>query len=418
MAQFKKGSLKERLYNSILKSAMGTLIKADTFHNFVMPGSTADNLKVTAAGGPIVESIKSGVRDVAGSIINTIVGDPGTFDMKDQVILYNNDGEGTYRVSFKTIAGLIAAEAVQNASGEGGILTATSLWSLLMSDSDYQIDISHMRDALKNYLTKEDVQGMFRSGGHNDYISKIFDDEALGLITFLSGLRSNGVAYLMKGLQIGRFQAGITGFGAKVDSFGNGEFESLIVRRFLEVPELRYNRVEILAGDSWRAPGGGIIESVTVNSDGLTGKATLKLEEGEIGNIAVNDICMGIFHDYDNTNVNATETTDDGFGNRTFAGFCTAYLRITSIDAVTEVDGIKYYKKTFNYAIRPVSSRWNRQMHPCQFMTFVAYGNFTNTQRQNATYETPAYTRMLRGQNTWEIAFNNIGMQFGDCNPF
>lgn len=415
MAQFRKGSLKERLYNSILKSAMGTLIKADTFHNFVMPGSTADNLIVTAAGGPIVESIKSGVSDVAGSIINTIVGDPGSLDMKDELILYNNDGEGTYRVSLKTIAGLIAAEAVQNASGDGGILTATSLWSLLMADSDYQIDISHMRDALKNYLTKEDVQGLFRSGGHNDYISKIFDDEALGLITFLSGLRSNGVAYLMKGLQIGKFQAGITGFGAKVDGYGNGEFESLIVRRFLEVPELRFNRVEILAGDSWRAPGGGIIESVTINSDGLTGKATLKLEEGEIGNIAVNDICMGIFHDYDNTNVNATETTDDGFGNRTFAGFCTAYFRVTSVDAVTEVDGIKYYNKTFNYAIRPTSSRWNRQMHPCQFMTFVAYGNFTNTQRQNATYETPAYTRMLRGQNSWEIQFSNIGMQFGDC---
>ena len=39
------------------------------------------------------------------------------------------------------------------------------------------------------------------------------------------------------------FASGLTGFGAKIFDTGHGEFESMFIRRFLEVPELRYNRV-------------------------------------------------------------------------------------------------------------------------------------------------------------------------------
>ena len=48
-----------------------------------------------------------------------------------------------------------------------------------------------------------------------------------------------------KGLQIGEsFVPGIlTGSGGFFDKYANGEVESLIIRRFLEVPELRFNRV-------------------------------------------------------------------------------------------------------------------------------------------------------------------------------
>ena len=94
------------------------------------------------------------------------------------------------------------------------------------------------------------------------------------------------------------FAGGLAGFGIRLGKNG------MILRRFLEVPELRYNRVEVYVGNQWRAPGAGIIESVTpdTNSDGTesaTGEIKLKLEEGEIGKVAVDDICMGIFHDHD-----------------------------------------------------------------------------------------------------------------------
>jgi len=58
------------------------------------------------------------------------------------------------------------------------------------------------------------------------------------------------------------FASGLTGFGGKIDKWGHAELDSLTLRRFLEVPELRYNRVEIQLGDKWNAPGAGVIESV------------------------------------------------------------------------------------------------------------------------------------------------------------
>lgn len=195
------------------------------------------------------------------------------------------------------------------------------------------------------------------------------------------------------------FASGLTGFGAKIFDTGHGEFESMFIRRFLEVPELRYNRVMVTLGDKWRAPGAGIIETV----DTGTKTCTLKLEDGEIGAVAVGDICMGIYH---NITGNATEDYDDGKGNRRFAGFCTVYFTIT------EVTGER--NETFKYQLRPTSSSWSSSFDPFEMMTFVAYGNFTNADRQTSVYETRTYTRMLWKQNTWEISAANVALQYGD----
>lgn len=195
------------------------------------------------------------------------------------------------------------------------------------------------------------------------------------------------------------FASGLTGFGAKIFDTGHGEFESMFIRRFLEVPELRYNRVMVTLGDKWRAPGAGIIETV----DTGTKTCTLKLEDGEIGAVAVGDICMGIYH---NITGNATENYDDGKGNRRFAGFCTVYFTIT------EVTGER--NETFKYQLRPTSSSWSSSFDPFEMMNFVAYGNFTDTDRQTSVYETRTYTRMLWKQNTWEISAANVALQYGD----
>ena len=195
------------------------------------------------------------------------------------------------------------------------------------------------------------------------------------------------------------FASGLTGFGAKIFDTGHGEFESMFIRRFLEVPELRYNRVMVTLGDKWRAPGAGIIETV----DTGTKTCTLKLEDGEIGAVAVGDICMGIYH---NITGNATEDYDDGKGNRRFAGFCTVYFTIT------EVTGER--NEAFKYQLRPTSSSWSSSFDPFEMMTFVAYGNFTNADRQTSVYETRTYTRMLWKQNTWEISAANVALQYGN----
>lgn len=200
------------------------------------------------------------------------------------------------------------------------------------------------------------------------------------------------------------FAEGLLGFGAKIDSKGCGEMRRLKVWEELVVPLLVYNRVDVVIGDKWRSPGAGIIETVTPDMDTegntlSTGTATLKLEDGEIGAIAVDDMAMGIWHFGNGSD--ATEDSDDSKGNFTFAGFTTAYWRITE---VTGDDN-----KTFRYALRP-----GYTTHPQPQMTFSCRGNFTNEDRQKSVYETRTYTRMLHHQNEWEITAANIAMQFGD----
>lgn len=204
------------------------------------------------------------------------------------------------------------------------------------------------------------------------------------------------------GAQFGpSYASGITGVGGFISGKGAGELESLFIRRFLEVPELRYNRVGISVGDDWSAPGAGVIESVDKDQK----LVTLKLEEGEIGAVAVEDICMGIFHDFDPSN-NATADSDDGRGNFSFAGFATVYFRIT------EVLGDR--NERFRYELRPLSATFTKQIDPMESMTFVAYGSFTNPARQSSRYSTRTYQRYLRNVSDWEFTAENIAAQFGD----
>lgn len=223
-----------------------------------------------------------------------------------------------------------------------------------------------------------------------EFASKQFPDTFKGKMTFDDGAL------------FGNFASGMTGLGGMIDKKGNAEMQSLKLRGFLEVPELRYNRVEISMGDTWYAPSAGIIESVDTTAQTIT----LKLEEGEIGSPRVGDICMGIFHNL-NTSENATADYDDGRGNRRFAGFATCYFRITEeLDTTTH--------KTFKYQLRPVSGAYPTQYHPAASMTFVGYGSFSNEDRQTSRYETRTYQRYLTGVSDWEFTASNIAAQYGD----
>lgn len=226
-------------------------------------------------------------------------------------------------------------------------------------------------------------------------ISKIGPDRTSFLVSFLAG-----AVFGKEG-----FASGLAGFGAKIDENGNGEMRGLRLWEWLEVPELRRNRVEVYAGIKWRTPGVGIVESVVADTDNegnplSAGTVHLKLEAGEMGAVAADDISMGIIHFEDET-MNATEDSDDSKGNFRFAGFGTAYFRITGVSG--EDNG------TFRYSLRPGTT-----LHPQKYMHFSCYGNFTNPDRQTSVYETRTYSRMLRNQNTWEISAANIAMQSGD----
>lgn len=266
-------------------------------------------------------------------------------------------------------------------------------YEVARQSEEKQIDVLKTSDT----KTPSDYNVFSSLRSRAEFVSKKFNDTVIGVLTFLqTALFRAGAIFGKNG-----FASGLTGFGAKIDDNGNAEVESLTSRKFIETPELRYNRVDVKVGDKWRAPGAGIIESVDTESK----ICTLKLEEGEIGAVAVGDICMGIFHSLTSSD-NATEDTDDSRGNRTFAGFCTVYF------TVTEVIGSR--NEQFKYQLRPLSERWKYSFNPFAQMNFVAYGSFTREDRQTSVYETRTYTRHLWKQNTWEIGVANIAKQSGD----
>lgn len=249
-----------------------------------------------------------------------------------------------------------------------------SIYKLLRDDSISEADgRKHYR--LSPIITEEE------SG--NKYLSKIEDDEARGLITFLAGINVKIKAVIQKLIaEDATFSKEISSkdyvqnlLGWLITPEGHIDAKSLRLRDFLEVPELRYNRVSIVSGEEWNAPGGGIIESVDVANKTVH----LKLEPGEVSQVEIDDICKGVFN------------------NDT--GFQTAYFRITE----------KIGDSTFKYALRSGYS-----FHPCKLMHFVAYGNFTNEERQKSSYSTQSYVRYLTGVNGWEIESNMIVMQLGD----
>lgn len=196
-----------------------------------------------------------------------------------------------------------------------------------------------------------------------------------------------------QGAQFGEsFVPGLVGIGGKIDGQGNGELRSLKLWEWLEVPELRYNKVTIYIGIRWDTFGGGIIETITPDVTGAeTGSGTLKLDEGEIGAIAVGDLCMGIWHDESG---NANANSDDCIGNFTFAGFKTVYFQITGVSGA--------HNENFTYMLRGQAEGGNG-FHPFVGMHFAGRGNISNTERQAFTYTTTEYSVSLTGVSTWEF---------------
>lgn len=248
----------------------------------------------------------------------------------------------------------------------------------------------------------------------NKALSRVHADTASGHIGFLDGLSSDELSVMKKGVQFGEnFADGLTGFGGKIDGDGAAQLDSLTLRSYLEVPELRFNRVSIQVGNRWRAPGGGIIDHVVIDCDEngnelYSGTAYLHLEEGEIGKVYEDDICQGIWHDGINPSENETDDFDDSKGNFKFSGFYTAYFRI---DKVLSVNGGT--NNAFHYSLRN-DGKWKLFKHPASMMHFVCYGNFSNADRQQPRYSTLTYERYLTEVNTWEFSERNIAAQFGD----
>lgn len=314
------------------------------------------------------------VRTLQGNIktLDTSVGELDTLverinhlsTLKDVTITYITEGDLIQYSSDGTWHNVSPAVLADYISGEGGIIDTAVVKALIASE------------------------------GGKLFLSKLYDDTALGVITFKNSVIADSMIYAKKGITIGNYISGLLGDGAIIDEHGNIEAGSLTLREFLSVPELRFNRVDVVSGELWNSIAFGTIESVDTKNQ----IATLKLEEGEYSGLHVNDICRGIWHNI--SGVNETTPGTDECGFEKMQGFSTAYF--------TPIEILDERGKQFRYSLKP-----NATQHPTANMKFAVYGNFLDETRQSSAYSTRDYKRFLKDVSTWAIDWTNIASQFG-----
>lgn len=223
------------------------------------------------------------------------------------------------------------------------------------------------------------------------FLRKNIADIASEIITFL------------KGLKVGKFVTGIIGgSGAAIWFDKNGktivEADKAMFREELIVPQITFNCIDVISGDKANSFAYGRIKTVDTENR----IATLELLEGQWGTLKVSDICRGILHNIAGSNHTKDEYGPNGFME--YSGYATSYFTPTRI-IENEAGNMK-----FEYALQAGTS-----VHPLPGMNFFAYGNFTDKDRQDITYENRSYLRRLVNVNTWVIDPDvNIAYQNGN----
>lgn len=298
----------------------------------------------------------------------------------------SSSGSGSGVSKHNELKGVISSDDNYSDSARDIHLTAADADELKRIAS-FQVITSTDEEAIP---TDENIYSALKSKQEDEKIREEADNKYLrkdipDATPYLLGMQD--------GATFGNYLEGFLGSGARIDARGDAEMTSLKLREFLEVPELRFNRIDVVSGELWNAVAFGLIESV----DETNRVVKLKLEEGELSGLHVSDFCRGIFH---NLTDNETEPGTDSSGFDVMVGFRTSYFTPVQI-----LDN-----EHFKYELKPGSV-----VHPCAAMKFAVYGNAVDAGRQASAYHTRNYTRYLRDVSTWEInPGRHVSMQLGD----
>lgn len=211
-----------------------------------------------------------------------------------------------------------------------------------------------------------------------------------GLQKFLNDIRVGGNSSFDGRVGSPEFSGGLLGSGWNINPDAGAEFNSLILRMFLQTPEWVKNKIRIIGSEGWFTES-GVVESIRLNPFVHIG---LKSETGALlgtrydgkylikfGNqdpyFKYDDILRGVY-DHDN-------------------GFATVFLR------VEQVIGERYIVSSINGSA------------PAKNMVLARQGNFTNKDRQGAIYfnSAEAYIRVLGGMDSMQIKAENLMAQLG-----
>ena len=299
-------------------------------------------------------------------------------------------------------------------------------YSITLADSlDLSSDVvQRTLNAVQSYFSSNGSSGLgysqvssiAYSALKDKFLSKEHDDKTDYSLGIGKNLEVNGVSTFGGSAKSKNYADSILsgiGKGWNIDENGRAQMESLILRSFLEVPEVKRRRETVIQGDLIQSCANGKIESVTIDKDAdgnqlASGTIVLHIDDNDVGTLEVDDICLSIFSNLSDTSLNSSLTADDGKGNRTVKGFATSMFR------VTEVSGEK--NETIKYVLRAKDSNWTTLYHPQPLATIAQRGNFTNTDRQALNYYgicPKPYIRIMHDVNSWEFTVGMIGTQIG-----
>ncbi|MFR9495587.1 MAG: hypothetical protein SNG81_04345 [Rikenellaceae bacterium] len=164
---------------------------------------------------------------------------------------------------------------------------------------------------------------------------------------------------------------------------GHSSMKNLSIEEYLEVPEIKYNRITATGNEMWITDA-GVIDDVWEDSEGIF-LVTLKKSEGAAINFQYKDILRGIFF----------TSSADGVPT----GFQLGFFEVTGVIDNRHFDCI------------PLND-----VLPQRFMTLARQGNKSNPERQGSIYldGLNKWLRVLDNVNSENIEQHNIKVQLGD----
>lgn len=228
------------------------------------------------------------------------------------------------------------------------------------------------------------------------FLSRVADDVAEGRITFEQGLRSVGAAVFESGAEFGDFVGSLyAGRGAAIDKDGNGEFESVRVRSFIEAMEFVVNRLSALEGDQLLTEC-DTIDKVVDNGDGTFGLYLHSKWEGYYTAQAENNVLKGIVN-----------TLGAGSGE-----YYTSWFRVNSVNPALNYIEVTLYPDDETPA--------GKNYPPCELMKVARWGNQTDPERQSCLYLSSTEGRIVKltGVTKPIIDRSNYGATFGSVPDF
>lgn len=254
-----------------------------------------------------------------------------------------------------------------------------------------KINLSDPERASENYwtelITKDNIGDYINTtlpDLDERFLKRKVEDTALELIHFAKGMRADGdlrsEEYLFKTK------------GYKIDKEGNGDMKSLILREFLEVPEIRFNRIVVVGGEFWLTDGAIILTSTPIPNVSNGYAITFKLEENDTQPFHVGDLIKGIHQEFN-------EAGD-------YQGFYTVWMEVVTVTGKNYVE-VKV-KPQYTGTIKP----------PIKFLNVARVGNIdpSKKSRQRSIYmsSNEGSITFLDGVNKWDIEPYMVKMCLGN----